>query len=191
MHPILRALAFAAALLSLVGCGEGSELGPGGELLICCGITVALLGNVVKFTEPGRRVRLAVDHRGGEQAITLADSGIGIDPERIGSRFRGLPPGETVMEPAGASEQREVRTVERPMGCRRFDGSETPCRLLVVDDNRYNLEVIESLLANLGFEVITAGNGEDGVWTAVGRRPDLVLMDLVTEGMQMGEEGER
>jgi len=54
-----------------------------------------------------------------------------------------------------------------------------PRTILVVDDRVENRAVLVHLLAPLGFTVIEAGNGQEGVDTAYKLRPDLILMDLV------------
>lgn len=51
-------------------------------------------------------------------------------------------------------------------------------RVLVVEDNRDNLMLINDLLAMLRYEVITAFNGVEGVEKAISELPDLILMDL-------------
>ncbi|MCL4254831.1 MAG: response regulator [Anaerolineae bacterium] len=51
-------------------------------------------------------------------------------------------------------------------------------RVLVVEDNRDNLMLINDLLLVLRYEVITALNGVEGVEKATTELPDLILMDL-------------
>jgi signal transduction histidine kinase len=51
-------------------------------------------------------------------------------------------------------------------------------RLLVVDDNPDNRDLLRDLLAPLGFEIETAGDGREAVRAAQVVAPDLVLMDL-------------
>lgn len=52
-------------------------------------------------------------------------------------------------------------------------------QILVIDDKWENRSVLINLLMPLGFEVIEASNGQEGVDLAVQGRPHLVLMDLV------------
>lgn len=52
-------------------------------------------------------------------------------------------------------------------------------RLLVVDDDADNREVLRGLLESMHFEVLLATNGKEAVDTIFADRPDLVLMDLV------------
>jgi signal transduction histidine kinase/DNA-binding response OmpR family regulator len=51
-------------------------------------------------------------------------------------------------------------------------------RLLVVDDNPDNRDLLRDLLLPLGFEIETAGDGREAVRLAQLVRPDLILMDL-------------
>ncbi len=52
-------------------------------------------------------------------------------------------------------------------------------RVLVVDDHRDNRMVLLDLLKPLGFDVVLAKNGMEGVDKARETRPDTILMDLV------------
>jgi CheY-like chemotaxis protein len=51
--------------------------------------------------------------------------------------------------------------------------------ILVVDDEFSVAEVLESILADAGHEVITAANGRQGLERANERLPDLVLLDFM------------
>ena len=51
-------------------------------------------------------------------------------------------------------------------------------RILLVEDNQTNLELLRYLLAHRGHDVQTAGNGEDGARLADVVQPDIVLCDL-------------
>jgi class 3 adenylate cyclase len=57
-----------------------------------------------------------------------------------------------------------------------------PPRVLIVDDNPANLEIMEARLARQGYEVITATDGETALITARARTPDLVLLDVMMPG---------
>lgn len=54
-----------------------------------------------------------------------------------------------------------------------------PRTLLVVDDRKENRSVMTSLLTPLGFNLIEAVDGQDGINKAHETPPDLILMDLV------------
>jgi two-component system, cell cycle response regulator DivK len=51
-------------------------------------------------------------------------------------------------------------------------------RILVVEDQEDNLQILRDLLTSAGFDVIEARDGEAGVRAAVAERPDLILMDI-------------
>ncbi|MBX3356901.1 MAG: response regulator [Phycisphaeraceae bacterium] len=51
-------------------------------------------------------------------------------------------------------------------------------RLLIVEDNEANRDMLSRRLTRRGYEVIMAADGQQGVDTASSARPDLILMDL-------------
>ena len=51
-------------------------------------------------------------------------------------------------------------------------------RILVVEDNIDNYELVRLLLERAGYDVFLAVNGRDGVDAARYQKPDLILMDL-------------
>ena len=55
----------------------------------------------------------------------------------------------------------------------------TPPRILVVDDNPTNLEVLQVRLSAQGYEVVTAVDGEDALARTRELEPDLVLLDVM------------
>jgi CheY-like chemotaxis protein len=61
-------------------------------------------------------------------------------------------------------------------------------RILVVEDNAANLELVRYLLANSGYTVLVARDGAQGLELALLERPDLILCDLqmpVLDGYQL------
>ena len=55
-------------------------------------------------------------------------------------------------------------------------------RILVVDDDRLVLATVTHGLAQAGFEVIDADNGDDAILLAREHRPELALLDIRMEG---------
>jgi DNA-binding response OmpR family regulator len=55
--------------------------------------------------------------------------------------------------------------------------------ILVVDDNREILDVVEYALRKEGFEVIRAEDGKTAVNIAVSRNPNLIVLDITMPGM--------
>jgi two-component system, cell cycle response regulator DivK len=51
-------------------------------------------------------------------------------------------------------------------------------RVLLVEDNEDNLVVYRTILEHVGFVVIEARDGEEGVSRARSERPDIILMDI-------------
>lgn len=64
-------------------------------------------------------------------------------------------------------------------------------RILVVDDNEDNLEVMSETLALSGFEVLRASDGQQCLDIARAEEPDLILLDMslpVKTGWQVAAE---
>ena len=55
----------------------------------------------------------------------------------------------------------------------------TPPRVLVVDDNPSNVRVVRARLAGEGYDVVTAGDGEEALTVARATGPDLILLDVM------------
>ena len=51
-------------------------------------------------------------------------------------------------------------------------------RILIVEDNMDNYELVRFVLERAGYDVFLAVNGRDGVNAARAQKPDLILMDL-------------
>ena len=51
-------------------------------------------------------------------------------------------------------------------------------RILLVEDNEMNRDMLSRRLRRRGFEVLIAADGEEGVSMAAAEKPDLVLMDM-------------
>jgi two-component system cell cycle response regulator DivK len=51
-------------------------------------------------------------------------------------------------------------------------------RILVIEDQEDNRRIVRDLLTSVGYEIIEAVTGEEGVMRAMDCHPDLILMDL-------------
>ena len=51
-------------------------------------------------------------------------------------------------------------------------------RILVVEDQEDNRQILRDLLGNAGYELTEAENGEEAIAAVAKRRPDLILMDI-------------
>ncbi len=56
-------------------------------------------------------------------------------------------------------------------------------RILAVDDQRYFRELLEGLLSEEGYDVVTASSGEEALRILDQSHFDIVLTDLVMPGM--------
>jgi PAS domain S-box-containing protein len=56
-------------------------------------------------------------------------------------------------------------------------------KILVCDDRKTNRDVLSHLLTDIGFEVIEASDGREGLEKALANRPDIILMDLMMPEM--------
>jgi len=53
-----------------------------------------------------------------------------------------------------------------------------PKKVLIVEDNEDNRELVVKVLRNKGYEIVQAADGEEALEKAVAERPDLILLDI-------------
>ena len=58
-----------------------------------------------------------------------------------------------------------------------------PPRILAVDDNKQNLEILRKTLTTAAYEIITANDGPTALSLIESAPPDLVLLDVMMPGM--------
>ncbi len=56
-------------------------------------------------------------------------------------------------------------------------------RILVIDDERIILKMVEAAPTSMGHEVITANSGEDGLRRIKSIKPDVVVTDKMMPGI--------
>ena len=56
-------------------------------------------------------------------------------------------------------------------------------RILVIEDQEDNRRIVRDLFTSVGYEIIEAVTGEDGVTAAETHVPDLILMDIQLPGL--------
>ncbi len=56
--------------------------------------------------------------------------------------------------------------------------SSLPLKVLLVEDNELNSDMLSRRLQRAGYAVVVASDGADGVAKAISERPDLILMDI-------------
>jgi adenylate cyclase len=61
--------------------------------------------------------------------------------------------------------------------------AERPARILVVDDVRENVRLLEAVLAPRGYDVITASDGLAALELVEAEQPDLILLDVMMPGL--------
>ena len=62
--------------------------------------------------------------------------------------------------------------------------TDRPARVLVVEDNEMNMQLVEYLLEEGGYQIVKAASGEDALSTLRGGEPvDLILMDIHLPGI--------
>jgi DNA-binding response OmpR family regulator len=61
--------------------------------------------------------------------------------------------------------------------------SKKPATILVIDDEKDVLRVVELNLRSAGFEVITVSNGRAGIKAAKEHKPNLILLDVMMPEM--------
>ena len=55
--------------------------------------------------------------------------------------------------------------------------------ILIIDDSPTEIHVLKTMLEKNGFNVSSAGSGEEGIEKSRTEKPDLILMDVVMPGM--------
>jgi signal transduction histidine kinase len=158
-----------------------------------------LISNALKFTERGE-VRVSARVVGDSVALSVADTGIGIDPsdhQRIFEEFTQL---ENALQPrtrgTGLGLSLSRRLSELLGGTLEVDSAlgtgslftlslpitgpgPGPTRVLVIDDQEVSRFVIAQCLDDNAYEITEATNGQDGLRLAQSGNHDVVLLDLM------------
>ncbi|TMD17564.1 MAG: response regulator [Chloroflexi bacterium] len=67
----------------------------------------------------------------------------------------------------------------------------TDVRVLVIDDEYLNLDLVQSLLGPTGLHVLRANGGQEGIEMASSESPNLILLDLMMRGVTGSQVVER
>lgn len=59
----------------------------------------------------------------------------------------------------------------------------SPAKILIVDDEPLNVDILEQELEDLGYQTVSAVNGQDALVKTVAEAPDLILLDVMMPGM--------
>ncbi len=60
-------------------------------------------------------------------------------------------------------------------------------KVLIIEDNENNMELISFILELAGYETLKAFNGKDGIFSATHANPDFVLLDIQLPDMDGSE----
>jgi len=60
--------------------------------------------------------------------------------------------------------------------------SEEKAKILIVDDESFNIHTLNALLKN-DYKIMAASNGEQAILGAINGKPDLILLDIMMDGM--------
>jgi len=172
-----------------------------------------LLSNAIKFTPDDGTITISGGAEGPHVTITVADTGIGIDPEdqhRVFEEFQQV--GDPTQRQAGTGlglaltrrlaqahggdikleSSREAGSrftlllpAAVPTGhSRGLDRDEPPrARLLLIEDDLRAAELMRTYLNAAGYHVTMASSGEAGLQSARTTPPHAVLLDLMLPGM--------
>ena len=110
------------------------------------------------------------------QAMTPLLASGATDEQFVADVRRILSAAERLAGPDAAAPTAEHRT-------KAVAGGPTPARLLVVDDNEGNREVLRRRLERQGYAVELAVDGEDALTKVAGASFDLVLLDVLMPGL--------
>ncbi len=134
------------------------------------------VGDMQRQSE-GTGLGLAISQR----FVELMGSQIQVESQLgVGSQFA------FAIECAIATDWIQANTVTKAGTIIGYSGE--PRRILIVDDRWENRSVIVNLLEPLGFKVIEASNGKEGLDIIMRERPDLIISDLampVMDGWEM------
>jgi DNA-binding response OmpR family regulator len=73
--------------------------------------------------------------------------------------------------------------MEKAIGEKTVAAGRSKPRVLIVDDERKNRDLLEVLLSQEGYELATATCGEDALTMIAETPPDLILLDVMMPGM--------
>lgn len=189
-------------------------------------VLVNLIGNAVKFTQQGS-IAVVIGNEGVQEknillGITVSDTGIGIEPDKlpgIFERFRqaedsitrkyggtglGLSIVKDLVELQGGSinvtsepdkgssfrivipykiTQEVINNQQKWLGTSPKNAASADVRILVVEDNEINQQLMHHLLGYWELPYEIAANGKEALEKLQGQSYDLILMDIQMPGM--------
>ncbi len=165
-------------------------------------VLLNLVGNSIKFTDKGE-VAIKAEAANGSFTISVRDTGPGIaieDQHKIFEEFQqadssttkekggtglGLAISKRIVEMHGGRLWVELEPrawvdvfIQRPPQRRATGRASMTKRILVVEDQEDNRQILRDLLGSIDIEMIEAHDGEAAVAQATKHKPDLILMDI-------------
>ena len=173
-----------------------------------------LISNAVKYTPEGGIVSVRGERMGGLVRLTVSDSGCGISekdkPQIFEKFFRsdnarkisgegtgvGLYIVKSIIERAGGTISFHSKEGEgsaffltlRPVSA---SASRPKLKLLIVEDEHPIRKALEHALGRAGYEISSAGDGEEGLRRALEFLPDVMVVDInlpKMDGLSMLEQ---
>lgn len=128
-------------------------------------------------------LRFGADHLPASQ---VTDLGIDLEPSRASIELSHL---ETDLESGDFSSPASVTVIDPPDPEDSSDPvTDTPARILVVDDNADMRSYVSSVLQRAGYQIWTARHGAEGFEATQTCHPDLIVTDLMmplVSGLEM------
>jgi putative two-component system response regulator len=125
----------------------------------------------------GERIRRAVERRlSGEITLSVGMASFPVDaPDRDGLLRKAM----SALERAKSGGNNRVFYFARPSA----EHTEDKPRVLVVDDDRRNVKLLEGYLLPQGYEVLKAYSGEEALAILGNSQIDLLLLDIMMPGL--------
>ena len=173
-------------------------------------VLINLLSNSLKFTPSGGTVKIELAERAGTAALTVRDTGVGIDSEVLPHIFHmffqtneppkgakiglgvGLAVAKVLVELHGGTIEAHSEgegtgaefIVQLPRVTDMPETSQPKARrVLVVDDNPDHLALLAELLRGRGYEVIEAQDAPEALRLISSQKTDACVIDIGLPGM--------
>ena len=165
-------------------------------------VLINLVGNAIKFTDAGE-VAIKAEANNGSFHVSVRDTGPGIsaaDQAKLFQEFQqadnaitkkkggtglGLAISKRIIEMHGGKiwvesqpGQGSTFAFTLPVIVERQVEAGMSKRILVVEDQPDNRQIIRDMLAPTDYEITEAENGEQALAAIAKQRPDLILMDI-------------
>ena len=165
-------------------------------------VLINLVGNAIKFTDAGE-VAIKAEANNGSFHVSVRDTGPGIsaaDQAKLFQEFQqadnaitkkkggtglGLAISKRIIEMHGGKiwvesqpGQGSTFAFTLPGDRRAAGGGRMSKRILVVEDQPDNRQIIRDMLAPTDYEITEVESGEEALTAIAKQRPDLILMDI-------------